>query len=212
MATLLITLFIIVCILLIIVVLLQKGRGGGLGAAFGGAGSGAFGTRTGDVFTWVTIVLTGLFLILAALVMRPDTAQVTGLQVTPASGPQEEAVVVTMRCLTAGSSIHYTLDGSEPTEESPRYEKPLTIPLGKQLNARAFRTDWEPSEIVTREYTKALPATQPEGDGATAPTLPPVSTPDAPAAEPVTPPATTPDAPATEPVTTPDATPAKKAG
>jgi protein translocase SecG subunit len=208
MATLLITLFIIVCVLLIIVVLLQKGRGGGLGAAFGGMGSSAFGTRIGDVFTWVTIVLTGLFLILAvvtSLVMRPDTDQVMAPQVIPPSGAQEEDVTVTMNCLTAGSRIHYTLDGSEPTEESPTYEKPLTIPLGKVLNARAFRTDWQPSEIVTREYTKALPATQPDtqpaGGGATAPTLPPVTTPDAPATEPVTPPATT-----------PDETPAKKAG
>jgi len=55
-------LFIIVCLMLIVVVLVQKGRGGGLGAAFGGAASSAFGTRVGDVFTWVTIVLTALFL------------------------------------------------------------------------------------------------------------------------------------------------------
>ncbi len=45
------TLFIIICVLLIVVVLLQKGRGGGLGAAFGGAASSAFGTKVGDVFT-----------------------------------------------------------------------------------------------------------------------------------------------------------------
>ena len=56
MAIFLATLFVLVCILLIVVILLQKGRGGGLGAAFGGLGSSAFGTRTGDVFTWVTIV------------------------------------------------------------------------------------------------------------------------------------------------------------
>ena len=75
MAPFLGTLFIVVCILLILVVLLQKGRGGGLGAAFGGAGSSAFGTRTGDVLTWVTIVLTGLFLLLAigtTMLYRPD--------------------------------------------------------------------------------------------------------------------------------------------
>lgn len=184
LATLLITLFIIVCVLLIIVVLLQKGRGGGLGAAFGGMGSSAFGTRIGDVFTWVTIVLTGLFLVLAvvtSLVMRPDTDQVMAPQVIPPSGPQEEDVTVTMSCLTAGARIFYTLDGSEPTEESPMYEKPLKIPLGKLLNARAFRTDWQASEVVTREYTKALPATQPAtqpaGGEAGIPTLPPVTVP-----------------------------------
>ena len=65
MTTLFATLFIVICVLLIIVVLLQKGRGGGLGAAFGGMGSSAFGTKIGDVFTWVTIVLVALFLLLA---------------------------------------------------------------------------------------------------------------------------------------------------
>ena len=51
---------IIVSLFLIILVLLQKGRGGGLSAAFGGAGGqSAFGSKTGDVFTWVTIVVVG---------------------------------------------------------------------------------------------------------------------------------------------------------
>ena len=60
--------FIIVCILLIIIVLLQKGRGGGLAAAFGGAGGqSAFGSKTGDVFTWITIVFVGVFLFLAVV-------------------------------------------------------------------------------------------------------------------------------------------------
>ena len=72
-------LFVLVCVLLIIVVLLQKGRGGGLSGAFGGGGgSSAFGTRTGDVFTWVTIVLVALFLLLAivtTLVWREPTVR-----------------------------------------------------------------------------------------------------------------------------------------
>ena len=58
--------FIIVSVLLIIIVLLQKGRGGGLSAAFGGAGGqSAFGSKTGDYFTWVTVVIVGVFLLLA---------------------------------------------------------------------------------------------------------------------------------------------------
>jgi len=63
--------FIVVCVLLIIIVLLQKGRGGGLSAAFGGAGGqSAFGSKTGDVFTWITIVVVGLFLIMAVFLSK----------------------------------------------------------------------------------------------------------------------------------------------
>jgi preprotein translocase subunit SecG len=62
---LLFTLFILVCILLILMVLIQKGRGGGLASAFGGGGGNtAFGSKTGDVLTWATSVLFGVFLLL----------------------------------------------------------------------------------------------------------------------------------------------------
>jgi len=41
----------------------------------------------------------------------------------------EDHAVVELRSLVAGSAIHYTLDGSDPTDASPRYETPLQIPL-----------------------------------------------------------------------------------
>ncbi|MBN1490746.1 MAG: preprotein translocase subunit SecG [Phycisphaerae bacterium] len=57
------TLFIVVCLLLMLVVLIQKGRGGGLSGAFGGVGGhSAFGAKTGDVFTWITVALAAGFL------------------------------------------------------------------------------------------------------------------------------------------------------
>ena len=63
-----VTAFTLVCILLILVILLQKGRGGGLSGAFGGGGGySAFGAKTGDVFTWITVVLTFLFVLTACL-------------------------------------------------------------------------------------------------------------------------------------------------
>ena len=62
--------FIICAVVLILVVLIQKGRGGGIGAAFGGAAGGVLGSKTGDFLTWVTVVLVGLFLILAVLLNK----------------------------------------------------------------------------------------------------------------------------------------------
>ena len=59
-------LFIVVCIFLILLILIQKGRGGGLASAFGGSGGNtAFGSKTGDVLTWATSVVFGVFVILA---------------------------------------------------------------------------------------------------------------------------------------------------
>jgi preprotein translocase subunit SecG len=57
---------ILICGLLMLVILIQKGRGGGLSGAFGGGGGGstAFGTKTGDVFTWITIALASMLLLL----------------------------------------------------------------------------------------------------------------------------------------------------
>jgi preprotein translocase subunit SecG len=53
-------------IFLMIVILLQRGRGGGLAGAFGGmGGQSAFGTKAGDVFTRITIVLAICWVILA---------------------------------------------------------------------------------------------------------------------------------------------------
>ncbi|NQT01624.1 MAG: preprotein translocase subunit SecG [Planctomycetes bacterium] len=72
-------LFIVCCVSLILIILIQKGRGGGLSGAFGGAmASGILGSKTGDFLTWVTIVLVGVFLTLAVVMAkfyRPEVGE-----------------------------------------------------------------------------------------------------------------------------------------
>ena len=61
-------LLMVVGLLLIIVVLLQRGRGGGLAGALGGmGGQSAFGTKAGDVFTRITIVIAVIWVVLAGV-------------------------------------------------------------------------------------------------------------------------------------------------
>ncbi len=155
------TLFLIICILLIIVVLLQRGRGGGLGAAFGGAGSSAFGTRTGDVFTWVTIVLTALFLLLAigaSFAFRPEVRPLPKPEFRPEpaaiTAPSEVEIFVPKQ---RRAEIYYTIDGAEPTRDSRRYSIPVLLDPGTVLKARAFLKGWADSEITTGEYARAVP-------------------------------------------------------
>ena len=72
-------LFVLCCIALILIVLIQKGKGGGLSGAFGGAmASGILGSKTGDFLTWVTIVLAGVFLSLAVIMAKFYKEEVSG--------------------------------------------------------------------------------------------------------------------------------------
>ena len=51
--------------LLILTILIQRGKGGGLVGAFGGAGgSSAFGSKAGDAFTRITLVMAALWVLL----------------------------------------------------------------------------------------------------------------------------------------------------
>src|SRR3954464_1299149 len=84
-------LFIIVAIFLMLLVLIQKGRGGGLSSAFGGGAGGhtAFGSKTGDVLTWATSILFGVFLLLAVaanLVFSKVNQQYNPTMPTPTGG------------------------------------------------------------------------------------------------------------------------------
>ena len=103
-------LFVLVSVVLVLVILLQKGRGGGLTAAFGGGmGGGLLGSKTGDFLTWVTIVLVGVFLTLAVLMGRfykPGDPSMGGAAPTtsaePASVPSQADANGTADANTAG--------------------------------------------------------------------------------------------------------------
>jgi preprotein translocase subunit SecG len=68
------TLVLLMGLALILLVLIQRGKGGGLVGAFGGAGgSSPFGSRAGDMFTRITLIFAGvwaLFIIVEVKVVQ----------------------------------------------------------------------------------------------------------------------------------------------
>src|SRR5215207_3590089 len=56
----------ILSVFLVLVILVQRGRGGGLTGALGGmGGQSAFGTKAGDLFTRITIVVAAIWVLLS---------------------------------------------------------------------------------------------------------------------------------------------------
>ncbi|MGP1446070.1 MAG: chitobiase/beta-hexosaminidase C-terminal domain-containing protein [Candidatus Limimorpha sp.] len=71
----------------------------------------------------------------------------------PDGGIYYEAQTVSMTCNTAGSTIHYTLDGEDPTPASPAYAQPIIIDTNTTLKAIACKDEWQNSAMATASYT-----------------------------------------------------------
>jgi len=70
---------------------------------------------------------------------------------------------VALSCDTPGAAIHYTMDGSVPSEDSPLYTAPLTITTTTSLRIRAFQAGMVPSNVDTQTFIfPAVWKTQPD--------------------------------------------------
>lgn len=76
----------------------------------------------------------------------------------PEGGTYYEAQEVTLACSTADATIYYTLDGTDPTAESPVYTEPIAVDESMTLKAIAMKEGYENSAIATAEYTIILGA------------------------------------------------------
>ncbi len=82
------TLFAMACLILMGVILLQRGRGVGLAGAFGGAGGHTtFGSKTGDVLTWVTVVMAACVLLGAVVLNYVFVPPPVAIPTTPTPTP-----------------------------------------------------------------------------------------------------------------------------
>ena len=72
---------------------------------------------------------------------------------SPAAGTYYEAQNVTISCTTAGATIYYTLDGNNPTENSPTYSTPIAISQTTTVKAMAAKNGMNNSSVATATYT-----------------------------------------------------------
>ncbi|MCX8036730.1 MAG: lamin tail domain-containing protein [Candidatus Sumerlaeia bacterium] len=73
-------------------------------------------------------------------------------QFSPPRGFYSASFLLTLSTATSGAQIFYTDDGSEPTQTSILYSGPIPITGTTIIRARAYRTGWLPSAIVTHTY------------------------------------------------------------
>ncbi len=81
----------------------------------------------------------------------PAFSPVTGRSYT-------NSVTVTLSCVTAGVSMRYTTDGSEPTLESSAYAGGFTLTNSTTIRAKAFKAGMLESETAVTDYM-VLPTT-----------------------------------------------------
>lgn len=78
-------------VFLILLVLIQRGKGGGLAGAFGGAGgSSAFGSRAGDVFTRITIYAAAVWLLLVMFIINRVQPRTPSAEPATINNPAKE--------------------------------------------------------------------------------------------------------------------------
>ena len=73
--------------------------------------------------------------------------------VTPAAGQYGATQTVTISHWLSGTTVRYTLDGSDPTESSTQYTTPLVVDQTTTIKTKAWKSIYTPSNIRTGVYT-----------------------------------------------------------
>jgi alpha-tubulin suppressor-like RCC1 family protein len=95
---------------------------------------------------------------------------------SPSSGSYTTPPSIVVATPTPGSTLTYTLDGTEPTSGSAAYTGPLLADRLLTIKAVAFKTGWTPSDTAAGSYfvhegIVATPVLTPAGGTMTTPTL-----------------------------------------
>jgi hypothetical protein len=98
--------------------------------------------------------------LLADVQQKVDAAKVSGTVATPVFSPTGDTFSsdqsVSISCSTSGATIHCTIDGSTPTEQSPAYSAPIAVTgngTHETIKAIAVAANMHPSSIAIASYT-----------------------------------------------------------
>ena len=96
--------------------------------------------------------------------------------ITPNGGTITNSAPVTLSCSTAGATIRYTTDGTDPTSSSPAYTSPITVSTSMTIKAIGFASGYNPSTEAVASFTVvtvlppvATPTMAPNGGSFTGP-------------------------------------------
>lgn len=65
-------------------------------------------------------------------------------------------------CSTSGAAIYYTTNGDTPTTGSTLYSAPVTLEATATVKAKAFKTNWTPSDVDEQLIAVAIDITLPQ--------------------------------------------------
>ena len=84
--------------------------------------------------------------------IESDPTQAATPFFSPQGGMYFEPQNVTIHTTTEGAYIHYTLNGTDPTENDHLFETPIEVTEDVTIKARAFKDGLEPSNVAEAEY------------------------------------------------------------
>lgn len=77
-------------------------------------------------------------------------------QISLPSGTYSTPKQINLTCSTVGAEIHYSLDSSIPTMQSPLYTHSITIDSSCVLNVKAFKQGLQASQLAQAVYTYSV--------------------------------------------------------
>ena len=94
---------------------------------------------------------------------EPEPVVVATPVISPNGGEVESGSTVTLTSATENATIHYTLDGTEPTAQSAKYEAPVAITKACTLKAVAVKEgNYTDSQVTSAVFTITQPEPEPE--------------------------------------------------